>query len=45
MDIPKMFYSSRNEEQSESIEKHMKNIFPFLGLKKLVIASLSKELL
>jgi 3-methyladenine DNA glycosylase AlkD len=45
MDIFKIFYSNRNEEQSKSMEKYMKNKFPFLGFKKPVRALLSKEFL
>lgn len=45
MDIFEMFYKNRNEEQSKSMEKYMKNQFPFLGLKKPERAILSKKFL
>lgn len=45
MDIYEVFYNNRNEEQAEPMAKYMKNLFPFLGLKKPERAALSKEFL
>lgn len=45
MDIFKIFYNNRNEEQAIPMAKYMKNKFPFLGLKKPERAALSKEFL
>ena len=45
MDIFKIFYSNRNEEQAIPMAKYMKNNFPFLGLKKQERNALSKEFL
>ncbi len=43
MDIFQIFYNNRNEEQAEPMAKYMKNLFPFLGIKKPERVSLSKE--
>ncbi|WP_303859641.1 DNA alkylation repair protein [Alkalibaculum bacchi] len=45
MEIFQVFYNNKNEEQKEGMEKYMKNIFPFLGLKKPERAALSKDFL
>lgn len=45
MDIFKLFYDNRNEEQAEPMAKYMKNLFPFLGLKKPERGALSKDFL
>lgn len=45
MDIFEIFYDNINEEQVESMSKYMRNLFPFLGLKKPERAALSKEFL
>lgn len=45
MDIIEVFYKNRNEEQAVPMAKYMKNLFPFLGLKKPERAKLSKEFL
>lgn len=45
MDIFDLFYNNRNTEQAEPMAKYMKNLFPFLGLKKPERAVLSKEFL
>lgn len=43
MDIFQIFYNNLNEEQSEPMSKYMRNLFPFLGLKKPERLALSKE--
>lgn len=45
MDIFEIFYENRNEEQAEAMAKYMRNLFPFLGLKKPERAVLYKEFL
>lgn len=45
MDIFQILYNNRNDEQAEPMAKYMKNLFPFLGLKKPERAALSKEFL
>lgn len=45
MDIFEVFYDNKNEEQAEAMSKYMRNLFPFLGLKKPERAALSKEFL
>lgn len=45
MDVFKIFYKNRNQEQSEAMAKYMRNMFPFLGLKKPERSALSKEFL
>lgn len=45
MDIFEIFYDNINEEQAESMSKYMRNLFPFLGLKKPERAALSKGFL
>ena len=45
MDIFKIFYDIRNPEQADPMAKYMKNLFPFLGIKKPERAVLSKEFL
>lgn len=45
MDIFEMFYNNKNEENAEPMSKYMKNMFPFLGIKKPERAALSKEFL
>ncbi len=45
MDIFKIFYNNKNPDQAEPMAKYMKNLFPFLGLKKLERTALSKEFL
>lgn len=45
MEIYKILYENRNEEQSLQMSKYMKNKFPFLGLKKPERTALSKEFL
>lgn len=44
MDIFEEFYKNRNTEQAEFMAKYMKNLFPFLGLKKPERLILSKDL-
>ncbi len=34
MDIFEIFYKNRNKENAEPMAKYMRNLFPFLGLKK-----------
>ena len=43
MDIFEIFYENINKEQAEPMSKYMRNLFPFLGLKKPERAALSKE--
>ena len=45
MDILQIFYNNKKEEQAEAMAKYMKNLFPFLGLKKPERAKLSREFL
>lgn len=45
MNIFKIFYSNKNEENAIPMAKYMKNKFPFLGLKKPERAALAKEFL
>lgn len=45
MDIFEIFYENKNEQQAEPMAKYMKNLFPFLGIKKPERAILSKEFL
>ena len=45
MDIFEIFYENINKEQAETMSKYMRNLFPFLGLKKPERAALSKEFL
>ena len=45
MDIFQMFYNNKNEEQAGPMAKYMRNLFPFLGIKKPERATLSKEFL
>ena len=45
MKIFNEFYNNRNEEQAEPMAKYMKNLFPFLGLKKPQRASIAKSFL
>ncbi len=45
VDVFKIFYKNRNQEQSEAMAKYMRNMFPFLGLKKPERSALSKEFL
>lgn len=45
MDIFEVFYENINKEQAETMSKYMRNLFPFLGLKKPERAALSKEFL
>ncbi len=45
MDIFETLYSHRNEEQAVPMANYMKNLFPFLGLKKPERESLTKEFL
>lgn len=45
MDIFQIFYNNRNDEQAKPMAKYMKNLFPFLGLKKPERIMLSKEFL
>ncbi|MGI6764279.1 MAG: DNA alkylation repair protein [Anaerovoracaceae bacterium] len=45
MDIFETLYSHRNEEQAVPMANYMKNLFPFLGLKKPERESLIKEFL
>lgn len=45
MDIFRKFYDNKNEEQAEAMAKYMRNLFPFLGLKKPERAAISKEFL
>jgi len=43
MDIFRILYNNKNEENAYYMSKYMKNKFPFLGLKKPQRISLSKE--
>lgn len=45
MNIFEVFYENTNKEQAEPMAKYMRNLFPFLGLKKPERAALSKEFL
>ena len=45
MEIFKVLYSNRKEEQAIPMAKYMKNKFPFLGIKKPERISLTKEFL
>ena len=45
MKIFNEFYNNRNEEQAEAMAKYMKNLFPFLGLKKPQRVSIAKSFL
>lgn len=45
MDIFKMFYDNKNEEQAKPMSKYMRYLFPFLGLKKPERTTLSIEFL
>ena len=45
MDIFRILYNNKNEENAYYMSKYMKNKFPFLGLKKPQRISLSKEFL
>ena len=45
MDIYQMFYNNKNEEQAGPMAKYMRNLFPFLAIKKPERATLSKEFL
>jgi len=45
MDIIEVLYRHRNEEQAVPMANYMKNLFPFLGLKKPERQSLTKEFL
>lgn len=45
MDIFEIFYDNKNEEQAHPMSKYMRNLFPFLGLKKPERAALSKKFL
>jgi len=44
-DIFDQYYNNRNEEQAIPMAKYMKNLFPFLGLKKPERAAIAKEFL
>lgn len=45
MDIFETFYENINKEQAEWMSKYMRNLFPFLGLKKPERMALAKEFL
>lgn len=45
MDIFQIFYNNKKEEEAGAMAKYMKNLFPFLGLKKPERAKLSREFL
>ena len=45
MDIFEIFYKNRNKENAEPMAKYMRNLFPFLGLKKPERTALSKQFL
>lgn len=45
MDIFQKFYDNKNEKNAYYMAKYMKNMFPFIGLKKPERVSLSKEFL
>lgn len=45
MDIFQLFFDNRNEEQGQTMSKYMRNLFPFLGLKKPERSAISKEFL
>ncbi|NLW21861.1 MAG: DNA alkylation repair protein [Tissierellia bacterium] len=45
MDIFQIFYDNRNPEQAEQMAKYMRNMFPFIGLKKPERLALAKEFL
>lgn len=45
MDIFETLYKNKNEEQAIPMAKYMKNLFPFLGLKKPERKALTKEFL
>lgn len=45
MEIYRILYENRNEEQAFHMAKYMKNKFPFLGLKKPERTALSKDFL
>lgn len=45
MDIFDILYNNINHEQEEPMAKYMRNLFPFLGLKKPERTALSKEFL
>ena len=45
MDIFQIFYNNKNEELVEQMAKYMRDLFPFLGLKKPERVALSKEFL
>ena len=45
MDIFEIFYDNKNEAQAEPMSKYMRNLFPFLGLKKPERLDLLKDFL
>lgn len=45
MDIIEIFYRNRNEELAIPMAKYMKNLFPFLGMKKPESAKLARDFL
>ncbi|NMB28134.1 MAG: DNA alkylation repair protein [Tissierellia bacterium] len=45
MDIFEIFYKNRNKENADPMAKYMRNLFPFLGLKKPERTALSKQFL